>query len=76
MFRNAISLKLVVETYMGDAIALYNGKNILGFPLRPSFLRIPSWLDLWGVDNMQPRFGRDKFYSTLPKYWAAITNWR
>ena len=29
MFRNAISVKLVVETYMGDATVLYNRKHIL-----------------------------------------------
>ena len=78
MFRNVISLKLVVRTYMGGATPVYNGKNIPGVPLGFSFYRIPRvppWLGLWKVDNMQPSFRRDKFCSTLPKYWPAITNW-
>ena len=33
MFRNAISLKLGVGTYMGRATPVYNGKNILGISL-------------------------------------------
>ena len=33
MFRNAISLELVVGTYIGGAAPVYNGKNILGVPL-------------------------------------------
>ena len=37
MFCNAISLKLVVGTYMGGVTLVYNGKNILGAPLRLSF---------------------------------------
>ena len=74
--RNAVSLKLVVGTYIGGATPLYNGKNILGVPLGLSFYRIPRippWLGLWKVDNMQPSFRREKFCSTLPKYWPAIT---
>ena len=79
MFRNVISLKLVVGTYMGGATPVYNGKNILGVHLGFSFYRIPRvppWLGLWKVDNMLPSFRRDKFCSTLPKYWPAIINWR
>ena len=30
MFHNAISLKLVVQTYMGGSTPVYNGKKILG----------------------------------------------
>ena len=40
MFRNAISLNLVVGTYMGEATQEYNEKNILGVPLELSFYRI------------------------------------
>ena len=38
MFHNAISLKVVVRTYMGGATKVYNGKNILGTPLDFSFI--------------------------------------
>ena len=41
MLRNAMSLKLVVVTYMGGATPVYNGKNILGVSLGLSFHRIP-----------------------------------
>ena len=52
MLHNAISLKLVVGTYMGGATSVYNGKNILGVPLGLSFQRIPPWFGLWKVHNM------------------------
>ena len=41
MFRNAISLKLVVITYMGGATPMYSGKNTLEVSLGLSFHRIP-----------------------------------
>ena len=52
MFHDAISLKVVVGTYMGGATSVYNEKNILGVPLGLSFHRKPPWLGLWKVGNM------------------------
>ena len=46
IFRNAISLKLVVGTYMGGATPVYNGKNILEVPVRLYFHRMPPQLSL------------------------------
>ena len=63
MFCNAISVKLVVGTYMGRATPGHNEKNILEVPLELSFYRIPSWVGSWKVDNMQPSFWQEKFCS-------------
>ena len=41
MFRDAISLKVVVGTYMDGATPVYKEKNILGVPLGLSFHRKP-----------------------------------
>ena len=46
MFRNAISLKLVVRTYMGGSTPVYNGKKVLKV-----FFKTAIWLpygQLWG----------------------------
>ena len=46
MFRNAISLKLVVRTYMGGFTPVYNGKKVLKV-----FFKTAIWLpygQLWG----------------------------
>ena len=63
MFCNAISVKLVVGTYMGRATPGHNEKNILEVPLELSFYRIPSWVGSWKVDNIQPSFWQEKFCS-------------
>ena len=43
-FCNAISVKLVVGTYMGRTTPGHSEKNILEAPLELSFYRIPSWV--------------------------------
>ena len=42
MLHNAISLKIVVGTYIGRATPVHYGKNTLGIPLGLSLHRIPS----------------------------------
>ena len=44
MFRNAISPKLVVGTYMGGATPVHNKKNILGVPLYFPFIEYLEYL--------------------------------
>ena len=54
---------------MGEAIPMYNDKNILNVPLRLSFQSTPSYLEVWKVSKMQPYFSTGQFFSILPKYW-------
>ena len=59
MFRNTISLKLVVVTCMGGVTPVYNGKNILGVPLGLFFIEYLEYLldsAYEKLDNMQPSF--------------------
>ena len=50
MFCNTTSLKLVIETYMGGATPLYNGKNILGVFF--SILCLTSIYNIYSIKNL------------------------
>ena len=50
---------------MDRATPVYNGKNILGVALGLNFYtipRVPPWLGLLKVDNMQPSFWWENFF--------------
>ena len=70
MFCNAISLKLVVGTYMGGTTQAYSGKIIVGVPLGLS--QITSLTQSMKSEQYVPSVRWDKSCSTLSKYWPAV----
>ena len=76
MFCNAISLKLVVGTYMGGVTLVYNGKkHPRSSPQTFLYLVSKYLLDSISEKSTICNLISNKYSSIIPKYWPAITNW-